>query len=568
MATPLLKVRVEEIIIGAMAGVIAGTAAASPALSGLALSLHQAGIADTLRLSFGLASAGAGALGGAWLAATQRSIAHVRGVEFLAEPSPARRALQARERQLMSPEQRKGEVQGLRIGGVELARKREVGHIYLVGLPGAGKTVTLSAVIDQARQRGDRVLLHDVKGDYTAQRWTENGAALLGPWDSRAVIWDASADVDSPARAQEFARIVVGEGAKENGFFYDNARRLFAGLVQSLPFGWTWRDLYGALIGDPAELVHKAASKDPQVPIAMPSFFSGGDISPAEKNILSTLAQRTGWIAQMAAVDSPSRERFSIRAWLQGRGPALMILNNNPNFQTASEALFGSILALAASVVASADLPEISADESGTSGTGTWFVLDEFPQLGKDSFPHIQKIEELGRSRGVRVVNALQDESQLPALVGREKAAPSLAMQSTKIYCRVSDTTAEAVAKRIGEREIRRYQSTADGGALPGKSAMPDRQQVINPSDLQGLQETREGIEIVVHIEDTMGKTIQPFGQKAPAIAEAFVESAAWRDGPQFSLPEPAPEISHPRESVQVDEDEASADQDHEGVFP
>ena len=563
MATPLLKVRVEEIIIGAMAGVIAGTAAASPALSGLALSLHQAGIADTLRLSFGLASAGAGALGGAWLAATQRSIDHVRGVEFLAEPSPARRALQARERQLMSPEQRKGEVQGLRIGGVELARKREVGHIYLVGLPGAGKTVTLSAVIDQARQRGDRVLLHDVKGDYTAQRWTENGAALLGPWDSRAVIWDASADVDSPARAQEFARIVVGEGAKENGFFYDNARRLFAGLVQSLPFGWTWRDLYGALIGDPAELVHKAASKDPQVPIAMPSFFSGRDISPAEKNILSTLAQRTGWIAQMAAVDSPSRERFSIRAWLQGRGPALMILNNNPNFQTAAEALFGSILALAASVVASADLPEISADESGT-----WFVLDEFPQLGKDAFPHIQKAEELGRSRGVRVVKALQDESQLTALVGREKAAPILSMQSTKIYCRVSDTTAEAVAKRIGEREIRRYQSTADGGALPGKSAMPDRQQVINPSDLLGLQETREGIEIVVHIEDAMGKTIQPFGQKAPAIAEAFVESAAWRDGPQFSLPEPAPEISHPRESVQVDEDEASADQDHEGVFP
>jgi type IV secretory pathway TraG/TraD family ATPase VirD4 len=295
----------------------------------------------------------------------------------------------------------------------------------------------------------------------------------------------------------------------------------------------------------------------------MPSFFSGGDISPAEKNILSTLAQRTGWIAQMAAADGTSRERFSIRAWLQGHGPALMILNNNPNHQTAAEGLFGSILALAASVVASADLPEVSADESGT-----WFILDEFPQLGKDSFPHIQKIEELGRSRGVRVVKALQDESQLTALVGREKAAPILSMQSTKIYCRVSDTTAEAVAKRIGEREIRRYQSTADGGALPGKSAMPDRQQVINPSDLLGLQETREGIEIVVHIEDSMGKTIQPFVQKAPAIAEAFVESAAWRDGPQFSLPEPAPEISHLPESKQADDDSVADQEDHEGVFP
>lgn len=563
MATPLLKVRAEEIIIGAMAGAVAGTAAASPALSGLALSLHQAGIADAMRMAFGLASAGAGALGGAWLAATQRSIDHVRGVEFLPSPARASRALQARERQLMSPAQRKGEVQGLLIGGVELCRKREVGHIYLVGLPGAGKTVTLSSVISQARERGDRVLLHDPKGDYAAGLWTEHGAALLGPWDSRSVIWDASSDVDSPARAQEFARIVVGEGAKENGFFYDNARRLFAGLVKSLPFGWTWRDLYGSLIGNPAELVRKAASKDPQIPSAMPSFFAGGEISAAEKNILSTLAQRTSWIAPMAAVDSPDRARFSIRAWLQGHGPALMILNNNPNHQTAAEALFGSILALAASVVASADLPEVSADESGT-----WFILDEFPQLGKDSFPHIQKIEELGRSRGVRVVKALQDESQLTALVGREKAAPILSMQSTKIYCRVSDTTAEAVSKRIGEREIRRYQSTADGGALPGKSAMPDRQQVINPADLLGLQEAREGIEVVVHIEDTMGKTVQPFTPKTPAIADAFVESAAWRDGPQFSLPEPAPEISHPPESEQADDDSAAAQEDHEGVFP
>ncbi|MDA8256696.1 MAG: type IV secretion system DNA-binding domain-containing protein [Betaproteobacteria bacterium] len=562
---PLLKVRVEEILIGAMAGAIAGTAAASPALSGLALSLHQAGIADALRMGFGLASAGVGALGGAWLAATQRSIDHVRGVEFLSAPARARRALQDRERQLMSAAQRKGEVRGLCIGGVDLARKREVGHIYLVGLPGAGKTVTLSAIISQARERGDRLLFLDTKGDYTAKLWTENGAALLGPWDERAAIWDVSADMDSPARAQEFARLVVGEGGAkgENAFFYETARRLFAGLVLNLPHGWTWRDLYGSLIGDPVNLVRLAASKDPQVPLAMPSFSVGGEVSDAEKNVLSTLVQRTGWIAQMAAVDTPSRPRISIRAWLQGHGPRLLILNNNSDFKIVVEPLFGTMLSVAASVIASADMPEITADEPGF-----WMILDEFPQIGNASLEPIQRIEELGRSRGVRVIKALQDESQLTALVGRDKAAPIISMQSTKVYCRTADATAEAVSKRIGEREIRRYQSTADGGALPGKSAMPDRQQVLNPSDLLGLQETRNGVEMLIHIEDTIGKTVQQFGPNTPSIAEAFVESAAWRDGPQFSLPESTPEISHPRESVQVDEDDAAVDEDHEGVFP
>ena len=565
MATPLLKVRAEEILIGTLAGAIAGTAAASPALSGLALSLHQAGIADMLRMGFGMASMGAGAIGGAWLAATQSSIDHMRGVEFLSAPARARRALQARERQLMSPAQRKGEVRGLRIGGVELARKREVGHIYLVGLPGAGKTVTLSAIISQARERGDRLLFLDTKGDYTAKLWTENGAALLGPWDDRGAIWDVSADMDSPARAQEFARLVVGEGGAkgENAFFYDTAQRLFAGLVLNLSHGWTWRDLYGSLIGDPVNLVRLAASKDPQVPLAMPSFFIDGEVSPGEKNVLSTLVQRTGWIAQMAAVDTPSRPRISIRAWLQGHGPRLLILNNNSDFKKVVEPLFGTMLSVSASVIASADMPEITADEPGI-----WVILDEFPQIGNASLEPIQTIEELGRSRGVRVVKALQDESQLTALVGREKAAPIISMQSTKVYCRTADATAEAVSKRIGEREIRRYQSTADGGALPGKSAMPDRQQVLNPSDLLGLQETRDGVEMLVHIEDTIGKTVQQFGPNTPSIAEAFVESAAWRDGPQFSLPESAPDISHVSESVQMDKD-ISTDKEHdEGVFP
>ncbi|MGC9186056.1 MAG: type IV secretion system DNA-binding domain-containing protein [Thiomonas sp.] len=55
----------------------------------------------------------------------------------------------------------------------------------------------LSSIIDQAPSRGDHVLLHDPKDDYTASL-SPRDIVLLGPWDARAAMWDVSADMDSP----------------------------------------------------------------------------------------------------------------------------------------------------------------------------------------------------------------------------------------------------------------------------------------------------------------------------------------------------------------------------------
>lgn len=539
MSESKLQVRIEEVIIGALAGAVAGLGASMPIIAGI----HWAWPAPDFWTAWREAFAGTMSLAGAavlgYMAANQPEIDHRRGVRYHSNPVQAQRALQAQESALMSQEQRKGEVRGVEIGGVELSRKREAGHIYCAGLPGGGKTVLLSSIINQVRARGDKLLIHDPKGDYTA-KLPPADVVLLGPWDSRAAIWDVSQDMDSPARAQEFSRIVIGEGGArgENSFFYNSARSLLAALIRSMSPRWTWLDLYKILLGDPARMVKLAAQVDPQIQSLFSSFFTGGkDVSSAEKNILSTLAERTSWIANMAAVDTPERERFSLRSWLLGGDAKTVILNNNANFSSAAEPLFGAILAVVAAAVASADMPEVGAD-----ARGLWCILDELPQLGRDAFPSVQKIEELGRSRGVRVVRAVQDESQLAALVGKEKALPMLNMQGARIYCKVSDFTAHAISQRLGEREIIRYSTTAQSGAIAGKTATPDRQQVINPSDLMGLAITDKGPEIIVQIGDVMGKLVQPFPPQGDAAEPQFLESPQWRDGPQFQQPAQEPE--------------------------
>ncbi len=497
-----LRVRADEVIAAALGGAAAGAAAGSPLAP---LSLYFPG-----------AAALAGALAAAALAARQPEIEHKRGARYYPQPTAAKSALQAQE----GPD-----ADGITIGGVCLSKTREVGHFYVLGLPGAGKTVLLSSVLQQVLSRGDAILLHDPKGDYTTH--TPN-ALLLGPWDNRAAIWAVGDDINTPPRAQEFARILIGEqGLRgENAFFYNAARQLLAALVRSLPPDWGWADLHQALCLPPDQLARQAASSDPQIMQVLPSLTSlGGEASTAEKGILATLAERTAWIAQMAAVDNPARQRISLRNWLKAPA-APLVLNNNANYATAASALFGAALAIIADYIASPDMPEKPA-----SSPGLWVILDEMPQLGPAAFPAIQKIEEIGRSRGVRVIRAQQDESQLAALVGREKAAPMLAMQSTKIYCKVSDLTAAAIAQRIGEREIIRYSTTAQSGAVAGKTATPDRQPVISPADLMGLAITPDGPEIIMQIGDVLGKLVQPFPPKPTATQPPFVESPEWRDG-------------------------------------
>jgi hypothetical protein len=544
-----IKVRIEEIAAGVVLGASLGLAVSTPLAVGMPslIPTFASGTWGFVQSAIAFCLACGGAVLGGWLASTQARDSHSRGARYYFDPIAAVRALQAAEVKQFSVRQQSRGVSGIEIGGVQLARSREVGHVYAVGLPGSGKTVLLTSIIDQAIARGDRIILHDPKGDFIERYYSAENTVLLGPWDERAAVWDASADIDSPALADEFGVSVAGRVEGLNKTFHDSAGVLLAGLIRAeLRHGaaWSWKDLASALSGDPLTLIRHAAEGNAQIKTLMPSAFIDADeLTQGEKAVLSVMAAGTTWLLNYAALDAADshRHRFSLRRWLLREdhdNVQIVVLNSHTVYQTACESIFGAMLASMAAIASSPLLPEISADSAG----GYWSVLDEFPQLGATALAKIQQIAELGRSRGMRMVTALQDESQLSAKVGGEKAAPMLAMQSTRIYMRSSDKTAEAVCKRVGEREIMRINSTAESGAVQGKTKQVVRDPVIHPGELMGLRVRRQeppvGVELVMHIEDTLGKLVQPFPEARTAGAARLIESATWRNG---SLPVAAP---------------------------
>ncbi|WP_176212439.1 type IV secretion system DNA-binding domain-containing protein [Metallibacterium scheffleri] len=527
-----------------------------------------------------------GGIAGGWLFARQPSEQHRRGALFYRDPEAAARAFAAREAG-RTRNGGKGGATGISIAGVPISRRTETEHTLLLGGTGGGKSLAvIYPALDQALARGDRVIAHDPKGDVTAARFDAASCVLLGPWDERASTWDAAADFFDASLVDEFASTVCGADSKTAGknlSFHQGGALLLGGLIKANMAGgaaWTWASLAAEISATPRDLIKRAAIGDALVIQALPTVFANpnpnAELGQGELSMLSILGTSSRFILQLAAVQRahPGARLFSLRRWMLGESDteiALVLLNNNMQFEKVSRAIFGAMLAVIAALAASSALPEKPASAEGA----TWLILDEARQLGPAGLEAVQRIAEVGRSRGMRVILGLQDADQLAAEVGREASAPMLSMQGLRLYLRCAPPAAEQIARTIGEREILRIQSTATAGAVQGKTSTYDRLPVLMPSDLTGLNATQIepgvlAIELIAHAGDELYQLVarvvlSAYKPRCPAA----IPSLAWGQGTlPAAQPQAAPDVQPAAQAEPEQEPDTQPETAHDDDNP
>ncbi len=431
---------------------------------------------------------------------------------------------------------------GIAIGDAILSRRRETGHMLILGLPGSGKTVTINNIILQIierikaaraeRRRAEKIVIHDPKGDYAA--WIPaDMAIIIGPWDARHVAWRIGADVSTSALAHEIAAAWIPES--KDPIFSNGARSSLAGVIMYLQktkgADWDFSDLSGILQLDPISLCRVAIEGYPANSSILTMDEKNNPVVTT-LNILTNMVSPLQWVHQIANADRIAKSKISLHDWILGNPKRpILVLKNDARYQSAGAGLFGAMLKTIASVICGSEMPEIP-----PSKPGVWIIVDEYPQLGRETGKPVRQLEEFGRSRGARVIVAAQDPSQIIDIYGRDAGRAQMSMQQTIIYGRLSAQSAHEVSVNSGRRLIKRNNTQIGVRGIEHQSQYAEAP-VIDPSDVTSLSVTRRGPEILLVVEGRLAKIVVPF-PKIKSINSQHVENTAFSAAPSVPADE------------------------------
>ena len=411
---------------------------------------------------------------------------------------------------------------------VQLPPVAESYNILAIGTQGAGKTGMLRAWIEQLIGRGDRVVIHDVKGDMTAGL-PAGRYILVAPHDVRSAAWDIARDIGDRAAALEFATLSI-KAAKGDSMWADGARALWAdaivALVREHGRGWTLRHLY-ELLTSPPEAFREALDNSGAASAELITFDDSGGVQRTSMSLLITL-----WVAALTTLkplvdawdDVPATRRFSLTQWLQeaSRLPATVVIQKSAAYPELS-ALVGALL-----VERLAGLL-LSPGRARNHSRKVALVLDELAEFGR--LRRLPNLLSVGREVGVVTIAAIQDLGQLVEIYGETVAKTLEARFGIKVIGRLTaGDTAERISKvLIGDRLVE-YFEPVPSGIRKGEPA--EKRRETHPVFPPERMETELGVR-PVRDRSTIRCLILGFGD--PALID--MPFTAWIDRRAASRP-------------------------------
>ncbi|HEV2112770.1 MAG TPA: type IV secretion system DNA-binding domain-containing protein [Terriglobales bacterium] len=330
---------------------------------------------------------------------------------------------------------------------VRVPREREAMHFLIMGDSGTGKSALIRQLLMQIEARGESAIVYDPAPEYTAQFYKpERGDVVLNPLDQRMPYWSPGEEVQHEAEALTLAASLFPDHHKENPFFIEGPRKVFAHLLTLRP--------------SPEELVHWLMHEE-----ELDRRLKGTEL--AAMIYPGAAAQRAGVLASLNMVaDSlkllPRKEEttatWTAAEWAKQRKGWLFLVST-PQYRKRLLPLTSLWL----------DLLVLRLMNQGITHPGlggrVWFVLDELATLQK--LPQLHTAITENRKSNNPVVLGFQGRSQLEARYGHEAEA-MFSQPATKIFLRTSEPrSGKWISDTIGEIEIERLRESETTGEFP-----------------------------------------------------------------------------------------------------
>ncbi len=427
-----------------------------------------------------------------------------------------------------------------RIAGVPWPERAETQHTIVSGTTGSGKTVLISDLVSQIRERGERCILYDKMGSYTRAFFDPARDVLMNPLDARAPRWSPFLEARTPRDFDTMAAALIPQQKDTvDPFWVTAARQLFANGA-----GVLWKR---GVTENSVLVKHLLKTELTALAEAMEGTVAQSIVDPENpKTALSVRAMLTAHLGALECLPD-SGKPFSIREWVEREDEAGFLFLTSRGDQHASlRGLISTWLEIAVNALLS-----LAQDD----GRRIWIVLDELPTLHQ--VPSLQP--GLAESRqfggcfvlGIQVISALRD------LYGRNGAETVSGLCGTRVVLAAPDQeTARWSAESLGRGEVTEYAE----GLSYGASAMRDGVSLTQRREMRPLALPSE----IMRLENLDGYLKfpgpWPVAQirldyvKRPKAAESFIP----REG--VTLPDPKEDAgTEAPETVNAPSDEETA---------
>ena len=324
------------------------------------------------------------------------------------------------------------------IADVPFPDRAETRHTIVSGTTGSGKTVLISDLVAQIRDRGERCILYDKMGSYTRAFFDPGRDVLLNPLDARSPRWSPFHEARSLRDFDTMAAALIPQQKDTvDPFWVTAARQLFANGAGVL------REK--GVTENRVLVDHLLKTELTALAQAMEGTVAQSIVDP--ENPKTALSVRAMLTAHLGALEVLSDEGtpFSIRDWIsdENRG-GFLFLTSRADQHASLRGLISTWLEIAVNALLSLDQDD---------GRRVWIVLDELPTLHQ--VPSLQP--GLAESRqfggcfvlGIQVISALRD------LYGRNGAETISGLCGTRAVLSAPDEdTARWSAACLGRAEV------------------------------------------------------------------------------------------------------------------
>lgn len=327
---------------------------------------------------------------------------------------------------------------------VRIPRRREAMHFLIVGDSGAGKSSAIRQMLLQIRDRGEAAIVYDPAMEYLPRFYNpQRGDVVLNPVDARCPYWSPGGEVPHEAEALTLAASLFPEQGRENRFFVDAPRRIFAHLLNlhPTPEQLTYWMCHAEEIDRRVRGTELEAMIDPRA-------------AQQRSGVLGSLNMVADAFKLLPRAQETER-RWSTVDWAKDR-MGWVFLTSKPTMRERLRPLTSLWLDL---------LVLRLMNERASGAAKTWFVLDELASLQK--LPQLITAITENRKANNPMVLGFQGKAQLESLYGH-MAEVMLSQPATRIYLKTSEpNAAEWISKAIGEQEVERLRESRTLGQFP-----------------------------------------------------------------------------------------------------